>query len=94
MDIEAVKRQFADFVRKYPSVTAKQTRFLGMLQNYISRNGSVEIERLYEEPFITVDSEGPDGVFPNEDEIDDLIAIIESFRPGAGGRAQGAGRKL
>lgn len=82
MDIEAVKRQFADFVRKHPSVTAKQTRFLGMLQNYISRNGSVEIERLYEEPFITVDSEGPDGVFPNEDEIDDLIAIIESFKPG------------
>ncbi|MCP4350040.1 MAG: DEAD/DEAH box helicase family protein [Desulfobacterales bacterium] len=81
MDTEIVKKRFAEFVRRHPRVTAKQTHFLGLLQNHISRHGSIEVERLYEEPFITLDSEGPDSVFPDEDQIEDLIAIIESFRP-------------
>lgn len=79
MDIEAVKQRFAEFVRKHPSLTAKQTHFLGILQNHISLHGSIEIERLYDEPFITLDSEGPDGVFPKQEQIGDLIEIIETF---------------
>ncbi|WP_246514918.1 DEAD/DEAH box helicase family protein [Desulfonema limicola] len=81
MDIETVKQRFADFVSRHPGLTAKQTRFLGLLQHHISRNGSIEIERLYEDPFITIDSNGPDGVFPHSSQIDDLISIIETFNP-------------
>ena len=79
MDPEAVRQRFATFVHKHPELDAKQTRFLGLLQNHIAKFGSIEIERLYEPPFTTVDSNGLDGVFTEETKIDELISIISSF---------------
>jgi type I restriction enzyme R subunit len=79
MDPEAVRQRFADFVHKHPQLTAKQTRFLSLLQNHIAKYGSIEIDRLYEPPFTTVDSNGLDGVFLVESEIDELIDILNTF---------------
>lgn len=79
MDPEAVRHRFADFVHNHPQLTAKQTRFLSLLQNHIAKYGAIEIERLYEPPFTTVDSNGLDGVFAAESEIDELLSIISSF---------------
>lgn len=81
MEPEAVAKRFAEFARKHPSFTAKQTRFLSMLQNHIAKNGYIDLDRLYEQPFTTIDSDGLDGVFENEDTINDLLAVIESFKP-------------
>ena len=39
LDPEAVAARFAEFARKHPKLTAKQTRFLGLLQNHIARFG-------------------------------------------------------
>jgi type I site-specific restriction endonuclease len=78
---EVVRRRFADFVHKHPQLTAKQTRFLSLLQNHIAKYGSIEIDRLYEPPFTTVDSNGLDGVFSAEAEIDELIDILDTFSP-------------
>ncbi len=79
MEPEAVRQRFADFVHKHPQLTAKQTHFLSLLQNHIAKNGSIEIDRLYEPPFTTVDSNGLDGVFAAETEIDELIDILDTF---------------
>lgn len=81
MDSEAVRQRFSDFVHKHPQLTAKQTRFLSLLQNHIAKYGSIEIDRLYEPPFTTVDSNGLDGVFKAEAEIDELIDILDTFKP-------------
>lgn len=81
MEAEVVKERFAEFARKHPMLTPKQVLFLRWLQNHICRNGSIEIERLYEPPFTTLDSDGLDGVFPQETQIQELISIIESFKP-------------
>ncbi|MBB2819278.1 UNVERIFIED_ORG: type I restriction enzyme R subunit [Rhizobium esperanzae] len=81
LDPEAVAVRFAEFARRHPGLTAKQTRFLGLLQNHISRFGSVTVDRLYEQPFTVVDADGLDGVFEKTEEIDDLLKILTVFAP-------------
>lgn len=83
LDPDAVAARFADFARRHPSLTAKQTRFLGLLQNHIARFGSVTLDRLYEQPFTVVDADGLDGVFEKPEEIDDLLDILSVFAPPA-----------
>lgn len=83
MDAEAVQARFADFARKHPKLTAKQTRFLGLLQNHIARFGSVTVEKLYEAPFTVVDADGLDGVFEREEEVSDLLQVLQAFGPPA-----------
>lgn len=84
MEPEAVAGRFAEFAHKHPQLTAKQTRFLSLLQNHIAKYGAIELDRLYEPPFTTVDSNGLDGVFAAETEIDELISIINTFKPQEG----------
>jgi type I restriction enzyme, R subunit len=76
---KVVADRFVEFARKHPSLTAKQTRFLSLLQNHIARYGSITVDRLYEQPFTVIDADGLDGVFDREDEIEDLIQIINTF---------------
>jgi type I restriction enzyme, R subunit len=84
MDPKAVEQRFSDFARKHPQLTAKQTRFLALLQNHIARYGSITIDRLYETPFTVVDADGLDGVFEREEEINDLLQVIRGFGPPEG----------
>ncbi len=81
MDPEVVAARFAEFARRHPSLTAKQTRFLGLLQNHIARFGSVTLDRLYEQPFTVVDADGPEGVFERPEEIEDLLNVLGDFAP-------------
>jgi type I restriction enzyme R subunit len=84
LDPVAVGARFAEFARRHPKLTAKQTRFLGLLQNHIARFGSVTLDRLYEQPFTVVDADGLDGVFEKSEEIDDLLDILSVFAPPPG----------
>lgn len=80
MEPDSVKERFEVFLHKHPAMNAKQTRFLSLLLNHITKYGAIEIERLYEDPFTVVDTDGIDGVF-NDDEANELINIITSFNP-------------
>jgi type I restriction enzyme R subunit len=84
MDAEAVQAKFAEFAQKHPKLTAKQTRFLALLQNHVARFGSITVEKLYEAPFTVVDADGLDGVFKNESEVSDLLSVIRAFGPPTG----------
>jgi type I restriction enzyme R subunit len=81
MDADVVSNRFSEFVTRYPSLTSSQVSFLNLLKNHISRYGSIKIGQLYEAPFTALHSDGLDGVFSNEKMIDDLIAVIDSFKP-------------
>ena len=81
MDAEAVKQRFEQFVQKYPGLTSKQILFLRMLKNHISKYGAIELERLYEPPFTTYASDGVDGIFSDDSQIDELISILDTFKP-------------
>ncbi len=77
MDEAAVNARFADFVQAYPSLTAKQVQFLGMLKRQIAKSGAIELESLYEMPFAKLGD--PDSVFDSDDQIDRLLEIVASF---------------
>jgi type I restriction enzyme, R subunit len=86
LDPDAVAARFSEFARRHLTLTAKQTRFLGLLQNHIARFGSITIDRLYEQPFTVVDADGLDGVFQKPEEIDDLLDILVVYAPPTGGK--------
>ncbi|MDE0159983.1 MAG: DEAD/DEAH box helicase family protein [Candidatus Dadabacteria bacterium] len=81
LDPGAVKAKFSDLVLKNPLLTAKQTRFLTLLQNHIIKFGFITVEKLYDQPFTVVDADGPEGVFDRPEDIDDLIKIVNLFAP-------------
>ena len=54
-----------------------------MGSSYYASYGSLEIDKLYEPPFTGIDSDGVDGVFPNDKDVDDFIDIIEIFTASA-----------
>ena len=81
MDADVVNNRFSEFVARYPSLTSNQVSFLNLLKNHISRYGSIQIDQLYEAPFTALHSNGIDGVFADEKMVDDLVAVIDSFKP-------------
>ena len=86
MEPEAVEKRFAAFARQFAE-NSRQTNFLRLLKNHIQKYGAITVEKLYEEPFTTIDSNGLDGVFAEEAQIDELISIIETFQPQPGAQA-------
>lgn len=88
MDQDAVRERFSSFVQKHPKLSAKQTRFLALLQNHIARYGTITVERLYDAPFTVIDADGPDGVFEDEGDLGDLIEIVRALGPVAGSRSE------
>ncbi len=77
MDDEAVNQRFAEFVQAYPALTARQVQFLGMLKRQIAKSGAIELDSLYEMPFAAIGE--PDSLFDNDDQIDRLLEIVQSF---------------
>ena len=77
MDAEAVNARFAAFIQAYPSLTSKQVQFLGMLKRQIAQSGALEVKNLYEMPFAAVGD--LDELFESEQQIEQLLAIIQSF---------------
>ena len=81
LDAHAVGQRFEAFVQKHPHMNSRQIRFLQLLQNHIARYGSIEIDRLYQDPFTAVDAQGPDGLFTSEEQLNELLDIIGTFAP-------------
>lgn len=81
LDAEAVESRFHSFLKRHTELSARQIQFLEMLQGYIARFGSVEVERLYEAPFTTFHSEGIEGVFTEEEQIVEILTLVATFQP-------------
>jgi len=77
MNADKVNQHFADFIQHYPSLNARQVQFLSLLKRQIAQSGAIEINRLYEMPFAALGE--LDSLFTNEQQIDDLLAIVQSF---------------
>ncbi len=79
-EAHVVAARFSQFVQEHPNLASHQVKFLDLLQNHISKNGSIDIERLYEPPFTVLHNDGLDGVFPNEALAQELLGIIDTFK--------------
>ncbi len=77
MNADKVNQHFADFIQHYPSLNARQVKFLSLLKRQIAQSGAIEINSLYEMPFAALGE--LDSLFTNEQQIDDLLAIVQSF---------------
>jgi type I restriction enzyme R subunit len=78
LNAHAVHEQFSAFVQAHPNLASHQIKFLDLLQNHISKFGSIEISRLYEPPFTLLHSDGLDGVF-DERLAQELLDVIGTF---------------
>lgn len=81
LDPDCVDVKLSEFTLKHPVLNAKQTSFLVLLKNHIVKFGSITPDKLYEEPFKSLDSDGPDGIFPQPEAVDNLMDILKIFRP-------------
>jgi type I restriction enzyme R subunit len=79
MNAEIVNEKFAKFVQQYPSLNSSQIKFLNLLQNQIAKHGAITVAALYDAPFTTLHAEGLEGVFPNGEAADQLVALVEEF---------------
>ena len=87
MEPEAVEKRFATFAQKFAD-NSRQTHFLRLLKNHIRKYGTINMEKLYEPPFTGIDSNGLDGVFDDDRQINELVRIIETFQPQTGAQAE------
>jgi type I restriction enzyme R subunit len=89
LDAAKVHAHFTEFVHQHSELNSTQIRFLSLLENHISKYGAIELERLYESPFTTLHSDGVDGVFKDDRQINELLAILSRFeRPAFEGSLQ------
>ena len=80
LDHAAVEARFASFAGRYP-LSSQQLRFLTLLKDHIRQYGAIATDTLFEAPFTSVHTEGLSGVFHDETQFDELIALIRSFGP-------------
>ncbi|MCZ2722399.1 DEAD/DEAH box helicase family protein [Marinomonas sp. 15G1-11] len=78
LEPEKVSEHFTDFVHRHPNLTSQQVRFMDLLKTYITNYGFIDIAKLYEAPFTSVNPNGVDGVFKDTD-VDDLVSVLRPF---------------
>jgi type I restriction enzyme R subunit len=77
MDQVAANTAFSSFINN-PSLNATQIRFVNMIIQYLSTNGMITADRLFEPPFTELNDKGLLGVF-NKDDADSIIRTLESI---------------
>jgi len=65
MDANAAKKAFSEFLNA-GNLSADQIRFIDMIIDYLTKNGVIDAEMLFEEPFTTFHIEGIAGLFDEE----------------------------
>jgi type I restriction enzyme R subunit len=78
LDPETVRSELRSFMQQH-RLNARQNHFMELLIKQISTAGGLFKSELWEAPYTTLNSEGVDGIFPNEDDVDQLLASITPF---------------
>lgn len=78
LDREAAKKALGVFLTG-TSLRANQIEFLDEVVNHLTEHGSMEIERLYESPYVDFSPQGVDGVFDPK-QVDQLVLILEDVK--------------
>jgi type I restriction enzyme R subunit len=78
LDREAATQAFSAFISG-TTATPNQIEFINLVVDYLTENGVMELDRLYESPFTDVHSQGPVGVF-SEEQADQLNVVLMDIR--------------
>jgi type I restriction enzyme R subunit len=80
LDRETAKQAFSQFVSG-TTATANQLEFIDLIVQYLTENGVMEADRLYESPFTDISQQGPDALFlPSREMVRVLGEIRERAR--------------
>ena len=71
LNAETVNARFTAFAQQH-KLNSTQLRFLDLLKNHIRDFGAIELDQLYETPFTSLDKDGLDGVFPDEQQAEEI----------------------
>ena len=74
MDTNAAKEAFGEFLTA-GNLSADQIRFIDMIIDYLTKNGVIDAEMLFEEPFTTFHTEGIAGLF-DEEKTTKILTIL------------------
>jgi type I restriction enzyme R subunit len=77
LDRNAAKQAFAQYLQG-STLSANQIRFVENIIDYLTQNGTMNPEMLYEAPYTDVHPEGLDGVF-TDDDADNIVSIIREI---------------
>ncbi|MEC5216168.1 type I restriction enzyme R subunit [Actimicrobium sp. GrIS 1.19] len=78
IDRESATQAFSQFIVG-TTVTAKQIEFIDLIVQYLTENGVMAPERLYESPFTDINPQGPEGVFPSP-KVDQIVKVLAEVR--------------
>ncbi len=78
IDKGAAKSAFNEFLAQ-GNLSADQIRFIDTIINYLSENGFIEKESLYEPPFTDLNELGVDGIF-NISERQNVFSILDGIK--------------
>ncbi|BEI40641.1 DEAD/DEAH box helicase family protein [Polynucleobacter sp. HIN9] len=78
LDRNAAVEAMAEFLND-KNATASQLEFAKMIVEYLTVDGAIDAGRLYETPFTSISSTGPDTVFGLA-KVERLFAVIEDIR--------------
>jgi type I restriction enzyme R subunit len=73
-----VEERFTVFAQNH-ALNSNQLRFLSMLKEHIRQYGSLTLGQLFEAPFTSIHAEGLGGVFPNAQQMDDVVQLVRGF---------------
>jgi len=79
LDAKYLDDQFKEFVHQNIDLNPTQIKFIQMLQNHIGKYGAIKLETLFESPFTNVHSEGIYGVFPDPNQLNQIIGLVKEI---------------
>ncbi len=79
MDRAAAKEAFAGFLTGR-MLTANQIELVGMIVDDLTENGAMDAARLWESPYTDLNPRGVEGVFPEDEEVLEVMSILDEVR--------------
>jgi len=79
LDPKFIDKQFTKFVHQNPNLNPTQLKFIQMLQNHISKYGQIKLDTLFEPPFTHIHSEGIFGVFPDQNQANQIFSLVKEI---------------
>ena len=78
LDRETATQAFSEFISG-TTVTPNQIEFINLVVQYLTENGVMEPDRLYESPFTDINPQGPEGVFSSA-KVDQMVQVLAKIR--------------
>ena len=63
----------------WKSCVKNQIEFINLVVQYLTENGVMEPDRLYESPFTDMSPQGPEGVFPSA-KVDQMVQVLVEIK--------------